>query len=413
MTFSNKLFIFFSIVLVLFLVTIPHWSSYNTRPQINKLITLTPPQGLNNTETESGPTNFPQGADLSFPLQAPSGFRIKLFADLKKYGSPRVLAFDPDNVLVVSLTSQGRVIALPDRNIDGLADQTVTIANNLNKPHGIEFANGKIFIAESDKVVSYDYDATNFKLTNKNILFTLPGGGRHFTRTLKIYNGKLYTSVGSSCDTCVEKDWRRASILISNLDGSDLRTYASGLRNTVFFAFDQSGKLWGNDMGRDYLGDTIPPDEVNVIEVGKDYGWPKCYGNNIHDTVFDRSMYDFAEGSSGNVCDSLSMTKSTFNYPAHVAPLGITFINSRLFNKSDQGNILSALHGSWNSSVPVGYKIIKLTVKDNMITGTEDFITGFQNGNTTLGRPVDLAFDKNGILYISDDKANFIYILTK
>ena len=276
---------------------------------------------------------------------------------------------------------------------------------NLNRPHGIAFNKGKIYIAETDKVTRYNYESENFVVNNREKLFSLPAGGRHFTRTIKILENKLYTSVGSSCDTCVESDSKRAAILVSELDGTNLRVFAKGLRNTVFFSFDQERRMWGNDMGRDFLGDDLPPDELNIFEAGRDYGWPYCYGDRIRDTKFKPGQnLDYCENTEG----------TTFDYPAHVSPLGLTFIDSVLFPESDQGNLLAALHGSWNRTVPVGYKIVKLIVNGDKVLGMEDFITGWlkENGDV-LGRPVDLVFDKDGMLYISDDKAGLIYILTK
>lgn len=347
---------------------------------------------------------LPQGSDLDTPLTKPSGFRLAVFADLRDVGAPRVLAHDLNGVLLASIPSKGKVVALPDNDKNGISDRVVEVASNLNRPHGIDFEGDKIFIAETDKVVSYDYDRVSFKAANPKKLFDLPGGGNHVTRTIKIYKDKLYTAVGSSCDVCIEKDERRASILVSNLDGSDLKLFAKGLRNTVFFTFDNTGRMWGNDMGRDFLGDNLPPDEVNIIEEGKDYGWPWCYGGRVRDKEFRMS-------ENKDYC--LNTQSAHFGYPAHIAPLGITFINSPLFSKEDQGDILTSFHGSWNSSVPVGYKVVKLDVEDGKIKGMKDFITGWLKGKDVIGRPVDLVFDKNGVLHISDDKADLVYILTK
>jgi len=360
---------------------------------------------------------LPQGSDLGFPLNIPEGFRIAVFANLINVGAPRVLAFDPDGNLVASIPSAGKLVVLPDKNNDGIADQVIDLIHDLDRPHGIAFSEGTIYIAETGRVIRFAYRKENMTIGSPQELFKLPKGGRHFTRTIKVFEDKLYTSVGSSCDVCIEKDWQRGSILVSNLDGSDLKLFAKGLRNTVFFVFDPSTssgqvKIWGNDMGRDFLGDNLPPDELNLISIDKDYGWPVCYGSNVHDETFDKAQYRIVAGMS--VCEALGKTQSQYNYPAHVAPLGLTFINSPLFSKDEQGNILSAFHGSWNSTKPVGYKIVKLNIQNDKVVSMEDFITGFIKSSVeVLGRPVDLVFDKDGILYISDDKANLVYILTK
>ena len=155
-------------------------------------------------------------------------------------------------------------------------------------------------------------------------------------------------------------------------------------------------------MGRDYLGDNLPPEEINIIRDGANYGWPICYGNKIHDDKFDTNQYirDPCEDSVSPI----------FEFPAHSAPLGLTFINSPQFLTDWQGDLLVAYHGSWNRSTPAGYKVVRMKVAGNTITGAEDFITGF---GQALARPVDLIFDSQGSLYISDDKAGVVYKIIK
>lgn len=346
---------------------------------------------------------LPQGDELSYPLTLPTGFNLGIFADLKG-DFPRALAFDERGVLFASIPGRGKIVSFPDQDGDGKADEIVEVMKGLNKPHGIAFDGSYIYVGETDKVIRAPYNSEAFSVGAVQKLFDLPGGGRHFTRTIRVEGGKLYTSVGSSCDTCIEGSPFKASILVSDLDGNNLRVFAKGLRNTVFFTFDFQGKMWGTDMGRDFLGDNLPPDEVNLIEDGKDYGWPYCYGARVRDSKFKPGE---------NLAYCADTTAPEFELPAHVAPLGITFINSDLFSGNDRGNLLVVFHGSWNSSVPVGYKIVKLSILGEFITGSEDFITGFIDGKEVLGRPVDLIFDKTGYLYISDDKAGLVYILSK
>ncbi|OGM16693.1 hypothetical protein A2V61_03180 [Candidatus Woesebacteria bacterium RBG_19FT_COMBO_47_8] len=319
---------------------------------------------------------------------------LEIFADLKG-ALPRALAFDKNGVLFASVPAQGKIIALPDANRDGKADRIVEVITGLSRPHGIAFDGNFIYIGETDKVVRASYNADNFTIGSLQTLFSLPDGGRHFTRTMRILKDKLYTSVGSSCDTCVEKDEYRAAILVSNLDGSGLRVFARGLRNSVFFTFDSQGKLWGADMGRDFLGDNLPPDEINIIEDGKDYGWPYCYGDRLRDS-------NFMPGQKTDYC--LSTQSPLYQLPAHVAPLGVVF--------DKDGNLLVALHGSWNSTVPVGYKIVKLNLTKGKVVQVDDFVTGFITpAGKVVGRPVDLIFNKEGELFVSDDYAGVIYLL--
>jgi glucose/arabinose dehydrogenase len=226
-------------------------------------------------------------------LKLPPGFAISIFA--REVKGARVLALDPDATLLVSLTSQGRVVALPDKNSDGVADAVVTVLDGLNKPHGLAFGpeeKPRLYVAETGRVAAFDYDPERLTAYSEQKIAGLPPGDRHFTRSLKFLPGprdrRLLISVGSSCDTCEEKDWRYAKILAVDPDGGKLETFASGLRNSVFMAVHpQSRHIWATEMGRDFLGDNLPPDEINIILEGRNYGWPYCYGKRLHDDKFD------------------------------------------------------------------------------------------------------------------------------
>jgi glucose/arabinose dehydrogenase len=284
-----------------------------------------------------------------------------------------------------------------------------TIVDGLTLPHGLAFdclgVSCTLYIGETDQVVAYDYNLSNQGLSNRISLFNLPPRGNHFTRTLQVisFGGqtKLFTAVGSSCNVCVEQDSRRAKILFSNLDGSDLRDFATGLRNTVFFTpHPSTGELWGTDMGRDLIGDNLPPEEINIIKQDGNYGWPYCYGKNIHDDDFD---------PRGNI-DCLGLQPSHIDFQAHSAPLGLAFIPDN-WPPEYHDDLLVAYHGSWNRTVPTGYKIVRFLLDENgNHQETEDFISGWllDNGES-VGRPVDLAFDEVGNLFVSDDGAGVVY----
>jgi len=314
---------------------------------------------------------------------------------------PRVLTFDPRGTLVVSNMGGGTVAALPDANEDGVADTTQAILSNLDRPHGVVFRGNDLFVAEQHRVVRYRYDPNTRTARDPKPLLDLPPGGAHITRTIVFgRNGKLYVSIGSSCNVCREKDARRAAILEIDPDTGASTRWAWGLRNTVFFTVDPStGRMIGNDMGRDLLGDNLPPDELNEL-TGGDYGWPFCYGKQQNDPF-------------GRHPQSCTSTKpSLFDYPAHVAPLGLAFIPPS-FSSEHAGDLLVAFHGSWNSSVPVGYKIVRVDMQNGNPTGIHDFMTGFLQKGEAVARPVDLIFGPDGALYVSDDHAGGIYRITK
>lgn len=190
------------------------------------------------------------------------------------------------------------------------------------------------------------------------------------------------------------------TILISDPAGSTPRIFAKGLRNSVFITLNEkTNEIWVTEMGRDFLGDEIPPDEVNIIKDGGDYGWPYCFGEQIYDTNFGQKDSSYCQNTISPI----------HKIPAHSAPLGLTFINSPQFPSDWQGDLLVAYHGSWNRSVATGYRVVRMKVNGNAISGEEDFLTGFLSGSQTLARPVDLIFDKAGSLYISDDKEGYIF----
>ncbi|MDO8600669.1 MAG: PQQ-dependent sugar dehydrogenase [bacterium] len=358
--------------------------------------------------------NLASENSIDFPLKLPPGFSISIFA--KGLGGPRVLARDPVGNILASIPSEGRVVAvLPDANGDGLADSVVTIADGLHKPHGLAFRcreKCQLYIAEEDQVAVYDYDVEKLKALHKKKIVDLPRGGNHTTRTILFLpypdEDTLLISVGSSCNVCRESDSRRAKILSVNADGSNLKTFASGLRNAVFMAIHPVlGSIWATEMGRDLIGDDIPPDEINIVEEGKNYGWPICYGQNVHDASFDKNVY------IKNPCEEPEKIPSYIDIPAHSAPLGLVFIPEEGWPEEYWYNLLVAYHGSWNRTEPAGYKIVRYRFDwRGIYLGEEDFISGWLQGGEALGRPVDILVEPGGKIYVSDDKAGVIYLIT-
>lgn len=359
------------------------------------------------------------------PFTLPPGFSISIFA--KGLSAPRVLARDIAGNLIVSITKEGRVVALPDRDQNGVADEVISVIEGLNRPHGLAFKcfpmgefgveyECKLYIAETDQVAMYDWDDENLKASNKKTIINLPAGRNHFTRTIifaKTPDGeKLLTSVGSTCNVCFEKDERRAVILSSQADGSGVERFAVGLRNSVFMTIHpETGEVFATEMGRDLLGDNIPPDEINIIRKDKNYGWPTCYGKNIHDTDYDDSVYIRAP------CLTPFEEPSYIDIPAHSSPLGLAFTSSE-WPALYKNSLFVAYHGSWNRSVPTGYKIVRFDLDDKGgsqagVPIVEDFITGwFTDDGRVIGRPVDILVEPGGVMYISDDRAGVIYKVT-
>ncbi len=331
-------------------------------------------------------------------VRLPPGFRIDTFAS--ELGAPRFMAVSPSGDLFVSVPSRGQVVALPNRDGDGKADRAVVYADGLNRPHGLAFFGQWLYVAETGAVLRYAYhlgDLTGGK--PEVVVPDLPSGGGHWTRTIAFGpDGKMYVSVGSSCNVCEESDPRRAAILQFNPDGSGGRIFARGIRNAVGITFHpQTGELWATNNGRDWLGDEFPPDTILVVKDGAHYGWPNCNGQRVPDPDFGRPEF----------CRSTALP--ALEIQAHSATLGLTFYTGSMFPPDFRGDLFVALHGSWNRSVPTGYKLIRIPMGSGRPGAPQDFATGWLQGGRAWGRPVDVITGKDGALYLSDDRAGVIY----
>lgn len=342
-------------------------------------------------------------------LKTPPGFRISVFAE--DIDGARMMVFSPGGVLLVSESGEGKVVALPDPKRSGKAARTVTVLDGLNEPHGLAFYEGKLYVAENDKVRRYDWDEANLRASNPKRLADLPPGGGHSTRTLLFHGAKMYVSAGSSCNVCLERDSRRAAVMEFNPDGSGQKIFAKGLRNAVGLAVNpKTDTVWATINGRDWLGDDLPPDViVDLSKEGGDFGWPYCYGDRVPDSNFTRP----GDGRCNHVI------RPKVQMPAHSAPLGLAFYEGSEFPAEYRNNLFVAFHGSWNRSVPTGYKVVrvKLDGKGQPQGGVEDFITGWLAPGETkkgrwMGRPVGIIFGGNGVMYLSDDAGGVIYRIT-
>lgn len=333
-------------------------------------------------------------------LKALPGLSVSVFAS--GLGDARFMA-ESEGVLFLSIPSDGTVIALPDRDKDGVADEVIVFAKGLERPHGLAFTEASLLVAETGSIVELRDNDNDLKADSKKVLTTeVPSGGGHWTRSIAVGPDKaIYLSAGSSCNSCVEKDGRRAAVL--RFTGSRLEVFATGLRNTVGIEFHPAtGKLWGVDNGRDMLGDDLPPEEVNLIEAGRDYGWPYCYGMKTLDPVL------------GSPERCAGTTEPEVEMQAHSAPLGVAFGYGLQFPKMLKDSLLIAFHGSWNRSVPTGYKVVAVPFNSKGMPAAKPFdvITGWHDGRRAWGRPVDVLVGRDGAMYVSDDEAGAIYRVT-
>lgn len=343
----------------------------------------------------------PASDELAGRVRVPEGFGIGIFAA----GIPnaRFLRFTPAGDLLVSSPREGTVFLVEgDADGDGEADGVSALIGGLDRPHGLDLRGDWLYVGEMGRVVRVRFDPRERRVSGEIevVVGDLPVGGNHWTRTIRFGpDGHLYVSIGSSCNVCVEEDGRRAAIVRYRPDGTGGEVYASGLRNSVGFDWQPgTGALYATDNGRDFLGDDFPPCELNRIERGVFYGWPYANGFGVPDPDL----------GAGNEAEIRRSRHPEHGFAAHTAPLGITFYRGTAFPERYRGAAFVALHGSWNRTSKVGYKVVSLVWEAGGIVES-DFVTGFEIDEDVIGRPVDVAEGPDGALYVSDDYAGAVY----
>mgnify|MGYP000586641148 FL=1 len=223
---------------------------------------------LTAAQTPAPPAQPPAPA-VPAELTAPAGFTVSVFAAGVTNG--RLMAVSPDGVLFVARQSRGDVVALPDRDKDGKADSVDVVAANLTRPHSVAFHGGYLYIATNPAIMRVKYANGKVEGAPEKFVDLPVSTTSHWTRTIGFgKDGRLYVSIGSSCNLCEEEDPRRTTIMVYNADGSGGRPYAKGLRNAIGFDWDpRTGVLWANDMSEDGHGDDKPADEINRVDEGK------------------------------------------------------------------------------------------------------------------------------------------------
>jgi glucose/arabinose dehydrogenase len=333
-------------------------------------------------------------------IKLPAGFQIDVYAD--KVPGARSLALGPDGIVFVGTRDRGVVYALIPHSSGDRAEKVMTIARGLNSPNGVAFRKGSLYVAEISRVMRFDNIAERLENPPEPVVVNddFPGDEHHGWKFIAFGpDDKLYVPVGAPCNVCDREDPRYASIMRMSSDGSELEVFASGIRNTVGFDWHPITKeLWLTDNGRDWLGDNLPPDELNhAPHKGLHFGFPYCYGKNVPDPEFGKARD----------CDKFEPCAQALG--PHVAALGMRFYNGAMFPPRYRGQIFIAEHGSWNRSVPIGYRITLVSLDENRPVKYEAFAEGWLQGMTAWGRPVDVQVIEDGSLLISDDKAGLVY----
>ncbi len=349
------------------------------------------------------PASSTAQARASLPgIKLPAGFQISIYASGLK--SPRFMTIGPNGTLLVANRAANSIVALLPGSSPMQAGATRVIASNLNDPPRLVMHNGYLYVGEGSSIARMALGNDLKAGPIQRIITDLPLGGQHSTRTVLIGpDNHIYVSIGSDCNVCIEQDPHRAAVWIYNMDGSQGRLFAKGLRNAVGMAVNPwTQRIWVDVNGRDLLGDNTPPETVYTLTDQGDYGWPRCHAGNIRDPQF---------GQAPNACQGVQ--QPLVKMQAHSAPLGMDFYppNATQFPTSYRNSLYIAFHGSWNRSTPTGYKVVRIPLHNGNVAGPpEDFITGWLSSNGSVsGRPTGVTFAPDGSLFVSDDSTGLIY----
>jgi glucose/arabinose dehydrogenase len=332
-------------------------------------------------------------------IALPPGFAINVYA---RVPGARSMTLGAKGTLFVGTRAEGKVYAIVAGKSAERSGEVITIAEGLKMPNGVAFRDGSLYVAEVSRVLRFDKIEDRLKDPPKPVVVnsSFPARTHHGWKFIRFGpDGKLYVPVGAPCNVCDERDPRFASIMRMDRDGKNLEIFASGVRNTVGFDWHPGTRqLWFTDNGRDWLGDDVPPDELNRAEVsGLHFGFPYWHGRNIPDPRYGKGR------------KKEEFVQPEMELGPHVASLGMRFYTGNMFPPEYLDRIFIAEHGSWNRSEPLGFRITQVRLEQNRAVSYEVFADGWLQDATAWGRPVDLQQLPDGSLLVSDDKAGVIY----
>ena len=352
---------------------------------------------------------------LNFNLNIPEGYQLAVAAEgLKR---PRFLAMSPDKRLFVtdmydrSDNHKGRVFIF--ENWDDSAkrfNKIITYMDGLHNPNQVAFYKNFIYVAETDKLTRYTYkSADNFPIDSGKVVAEFPAyglsykyGGWHLTRSITFHHDKLYVSVGSSCNACIETEDVRASIIEMNPDGSDVQHFAKGVRNAVGLKWI-GNQLWATGMGRDLIGPDKPEDLFQQIERDGFYGWPYYF-------QYKQKIYEDEQFKDSLKPVWVKNPPIAFcGFKAHSAPLGFDHL-AGFKDTSLNNSILVCLHGSTSVWRERGNAVVKIGTGNQYTEVVSGFLTGKTDADRH-GRPCDILMNNDHSFFISDDLNGVLYFV--
>lgn len=392
-------------------------------------IQMTPKVELN---LQSVPLVVPEKFEGMVPegltLNLPPGFSVKVFAVAGLRG-PRMMAFNKDGVLHVANMKAGKadeytpngndrtsqIVALPDRDNDGVADTVIIAADNLRWANSLVFYKGDMYVADAAQIVRFT-DADSDLVYEEREVFAdnIPTANTpHITRTIVVdtTGEHFYLSVGSHCDVCREDDPERAAVLEFSTDGKERRVFASGLRNAIGLDIHPlTGELWATNNGHTERDITMPPEWIDIVRDGGFYGWPLAFGFQIFIDFTYRGHYHVLPITHEDTLLVETMERPVALVDAHSAPMDIYFYPLGNFPAEYINTAFIAYRSGFRGPDP-GHKVVALFVDpDGSNAEVGDFMTGFwpkpPDQSNIWGKPVGLTSDSLGNLYITSDWIN-------
>ncbi|MBT8593827.1 sorbosone dehydrogenase family protein [Polynucleobacter paneuropaeus] len=366
----------------------PTWAQGRTPDGMNASLSPNPP----------GITALPADDIPVSKLKVPPGFKVELWASGMPNG--RSMTESPSGVVYVGTRFTGNVYAVVTK--DGKRE-VKTIAKGLHRPNGVAFTNGSLYVAELSRIIRYDNIEANLDNPPAPVVVfdALPKDEPHGWKflTLSPDGQYLYFQIGTPANIVVPP-YTHAAIVRLNLKTNILEYVATGVRNSVGMDFQKGTKeLWFTNNGRDWADENLPNDTLNrLAHKGMNFGYPFCHQGDFLDPEFGK----------GRSCDEFD--KPEMKLGAHVAALGMRFYNGNMFPAEYKGNIFIAEHGSWNKTQKSGYQVVRVVLDaKNKPVKLEPFITGWLEGESFWGRPVDVQVLKDGSMLVSDDETGAIF----
>ncbi|MCL1116629.1 MULTISPECIES: PQQ-dependent sugar dehydrogenase [Pseudomonadati] len=342
-------------------------------------------------------------ATQSVMITVTKGFGLSLYAS--DLGDIKQMALGDNGTLFVGSQKSGTLYALVDNDQDGQVDKRYVLAKGLESPDALAFYKGDLYVSEEDRIIKYEDIEERLRrpYRAKEVYTNLPELDKRYTRAMRFGpDGRLYVALGMPCNVC-EAPAPYGSILAINVQTGASEQVALGVRSVTGFDWEpNSNQMWFSDLGRNWMGDNLPADEINRIDVkGTHFGFPYIHATDVKEPAYDKPT-------------NLKITPPIFELPAHVSPTGLHFYRGQQFPERYQQQLFLAENGSWNRSSKVGYQIVMLTLDHSQSKTTisdRETVVSFLDGEFPVARPFDLLTAPDGAIYISDDLKGNVYRL--